>query len=151
MKKTKLLTIILFSAGIYTSCQEESTSTESKSQDKVETNQTETHPDDSISLNDGEKWEVNKEMLPHIENSEEVFTNFQGADYTALSEEMMKHTNSLIQSCTMDGPSHDELHKWLHPHIGLIKELDESKNKAEGSAIYQQLDRSFTEFHKYFE
>lgn len=152
MKKTKLLMIIFLSAGVFTSCKEESTSTESNTQEKVETNQTETHSnDDSISLNNGEKWEVNKEMLPHIEKSEEVFTNFEGDDYTALSEEMMTHTNNLIQSCTMDGPSHDELHKWLHPHIELIKKLGESQDKKEGSTIYQRLEKSFNTFHKYFE
>ncbi len=104
-----------------------------------------------ILLNDGNKWKVNEEMLPHIEKSELVFKNFKEEDYQMLSEEMMKHTNNLIQSCTMDGESHDELHKWLHPHIELIKELGKSSNKEEGSRIYNQLNKSFATFHKFFE
>ena len=101
----------------------------------------------AILLNEGEKWEVNKEMLPHIEKSEAVFDNFEGDDYTALSEEMMKHTNNLIQSCTMEGPSHDELHKWLHPHIELINEL---KQERKGEEAYEDMAVSFEIFHEYF-
>jgi hypothetical protein len=28
----------------------------------------------------------------------------------------------------MDGKSHDELHKWLHPHMALIESLQEAEN-----------------------
>jgi hypothetical protein len=106
---------------------------------------------DVILLNDGKKWKVNEEMLPHIDKSELVFRNFEGEDYQALAEEMMNHTNNLIQSCTMEGKSYDELHKWLHPHIEMIKSLKESKDVAVGNKIYTELNKSFGKFHKYFE
>ncbi len=104
-----------------------------------------------ILLNDGIKWKVNEEMLPHIEKSELVFKSFEEEDYQRLSTDMLKHTNNLIQSCTMEGEAHDELHKWLHPHLELIKELGESSNKEEGRSIYEQLNKSFATFHKFFE
>jgi len=103
--------------------------------------------DTSISLNDGEKWKVNEEMLPHINKSEAIFNSFEGDDYEKLSKDMMTHTNKLIQSCTMDGKSHDELHKWLHPHLELIKALG---NKEEGAEKYAGLKHSFEVFHTYF-
>lgn len=104
----------------------------------------------AISLNNGEKWNVNEEMLPHIEKSEAVFDSFEGKDYSQLSKDMMVHTNNLIQSCTMDGALHDELHKWLHPHLELIKSLERvSPEKAE-KEIIPALEQSFNTFHKYF-
>lgn len=103
-----------------------------------------------ISLNNGEKWKVNEEMLPHIEKSETVFESFEGEDYSQLSKDMMVHTNNLIQSCTMDGASHDELHKWLHPHLELIKSLETvSPEKAE-QEIIPAIEQSFNTFHNYF-
>lgn len=104
-----------------------------------------------ISLNNGEKWKVNEEMLPHIEKSEAVFNDFKGEEYTQLSKEMMMHTNNLIQSCTMDGASHDELHKWLHPHLELLKSLSSVKKQEAEKEIIPAIEKSFNTFHKYFE
>tara|TARA_R100000951_G_scaffold31025_1_gene26641 strand:+ start:836 stop:1345 length:510 start_codon:yes stop_codon:yes gene_type:complete len=104
-----------------------------------------------ISLYNGEKWKVNEEMLPHIKKSEAVFTAFEGKDYKQLSEDMMSHTNNLIQSCTMDGASHDELHKWLHPHIELITSLSEKSDQEVEEEVLPAIEKSFNTFHKYFE
>lgn len=151
MMKTKLFIIGALSAAVFVSCQDEPAATESIDQERIEVNQEEEHSDEaSIALNDGEKWEVNKEMLPHIEKSEEVFNNFEGDDYAALSEEMMKHTNNLIQSCTMEGASHDELHKWLHPHIELIKKLKAIDSQDDAEEVIEDIETSFEVFHHYF-
>jgi len=103
-----------------------------------------------ISLNEGEKWKVNEEMIPHIQKSERVFNEFEGNDYSQLSEDMMKHTNKLIQSCTMDGKSHDELHKWLHPHIELIKKLGSVEDDDKAEKLLKEIEASFEVYHKYF-
>jgi hypothetical protein len=103
-----------------------------------------------ISLNNGEKWNVNEEMLPHIEKSEAAFQAFEGENYDQLSDEMMEHTNNLIQSCTMDGASHDELHKWLHPHLELIKSLRAVSSEKAKEEIIPAIEKSFSTFHKYF-
>ncbi|MGM0478510.1 MAG: hypothetical protein ACQERC_04735 [Bacteroidota bacterium] len=105
----------------------------------------------TISLNDGEKWKVNEEMLPHIQKSEAVFESFEGEDYNQLSKDMMQHTNNLIQSCTMDGDSHDELHKWLHPHLKLLKSLSSADAQKIKEEIIPAIEQSFNTFHKYFE
>ncbi|MEX1190385.1 MAG: hypothetical protein WEA99_00335 [Brumimicrobium sp.] len=104
----------------------------------------------TISLNDGEKWKVNEEMLPHIEKSEAVFNNFEGEDYDQLSKDMMEHTNNLIKSCTMKGASHDELHKWLHPHLELLKSLNSENPQKAKDEIIPAIEKSFNTFHKYF-
>lgn len=123
--------------------------TEKKTVQKEE--QTSKEESSTISLNDGEKWKVNEEMLPHIEKSEVVFEAFEGEDYSQLSKDMMVHTNNLIQSCTMGGASHDELHKWLHPHLELLKSLSTVNSEKAKEEIIPSIEKSFSTFHKYFE
>jgi hypothetical protein len=150
--KRKFFLIGVF-AALMMSCENETQSSHDMehTKDVEHTDEKETNHSEeesvSISLNDGEKWKVNEEMLPHIKKSEAVFNSFEGDDYQKLSKDMMMHTNNLIQSCTMDGKSHDELHKWLHPHLELIKALG---NKGEGAEKYAELKHSFEVFHKYF-
>lgn len=127
--------------------------TDETTEKKTVQNEEQTTKEESskISLNNGEKWKVNEEMLPHIEKSEDDFNDFEGDDYKQLSKDMMKHTNNLIQSCTMDGASHDELHKWLHPHLELLKSLSSVNKQEAEEEIIPAIEKSFNTFHKYFE
>lgn len=107
--------------------------------------------EDQLSLNNGEKWKVNEEMVPHIEKSQKVLENLEGDNFSELAEDMMEHTNKLIKSCAMDGPSHDELHKWLHPHIELIKKLKTEKDQQKAEEIVGEIEESFEVYHEYFQ
>ncbi len=125
---------------------------------------TEEHTDDhhhdaddsseAIELNDGEKWKVNEEMKPFIINGEALVDKFitdKSTDYKKLAKDLKEQNQSLISSCTMDGKSHDELHKWLLPHLELTEELSEAKDENEAIEKIKELKLSFEEFHKYFE
>lgn len=108
----------------------------------------------NINLNNGEKWKVNNEMKPHIKNGSELLIDFvssQDTDYLKLANELKDQNNALIQSCTMDGESHDELHKWLHPHMQLIEELGNAKDFNEAESIIVRLEDSFKIYTEYFE
>jgi len=59
--------------------------------------------------------------------------------------------NQLIKSCTMKGKSHDELHKWLHPHLELVEALEKSANENEAKGIVLKLQKSNEVYHQYFE
>ena len=72
-------------------------------------------------------------------------------DFMALAEDLRAKNTSLIQSCTMKGASHDELHKWLHPHLGLVQALSESADAAEAQNLIVQLDASYETYLTYFE
>jgi hypothetical protein len=75
---------------------------------------------ESIELNNGEKWKVNEEMVPYIIEAEQILKDYidsQSTNFLQLAEQLKDKNKGLIQSCTMKGKSHDELHKWLHPHI----------------------------------
>jgi hypothetical protein len=105
---------------------------------------------ENIRLNNGQKWKVNEEIIEHIALSEDVYESFEGDDYKSLSEELMEHTNNLIQSCKMTGLAHEELHKWLHPHLELIKEIKDATSE-NGEDYLVKLEDSFVDFHSFFE
>lgn len=68
-------------------------------------------PDDSehqaqsnINLNQGEKWQVNAEMKPHIDKGKELLAQYistESQDYQELAENLKAQNNALIKSCTM--------------------------------------------------
>ena len=104
-----------------------------------------------IELNKGEKWQVNAEMIPHVLAGEKLLNDYKGGDYKKLAEQMDEKNTVLIQSCTMDGKSHEELHKWLHPHIELLASLGKAENEQTANAVIEQLKASFKTYHIYFQ
>jgi len=110
--------------------------------------------ENEINLNKGQKWQVNEEMKPHIETAEIFLNDFvsnEKEDYHQLAENLSIHNKTLIKSCTMKGESHDELHKWLHPHMELIDKLEKASNLTEANDIISELQKSFETYHRYFE
>ncbi len=108
---------------------------------------------DALTLNDGEKWEVNEEMRPFIEQGNEILKAYTAAgetDYKGLAEELKDQNSKLISSCTMKGKSHDELHKWLYPHIKLISSLESAENNEEANEVIGKLGTSFKTYQEYF-
>ena len=107
-----------------------------------------------LTLNNGEKWKVNTEMKPHIEKGNEILTAYlvqKNTNYQKLAEDLISQNNSLIKSCTMKGESHDELHKWLNPHMGMIKDLSNANDLKEAELIVTQIEQSFNIYKGYFE
>lgn len=112
------------------------------------------HQKEDIKLNNGEKWVVNSEMKPHIEKGNALLNEFiskQEKDYQNLAESLKEQNNALIKSCTMKGESHDELHKWLHPHIELVDKLSKASTMDEAEVTIAELENSFKVYHDYFQ
>ena len=108
---------------------------------------------DEISLNNESRWLVNEEMKPYVENGRDLVNDYienDKSNYSKLAENLKNENNQLIQSCTMEGTSHDQLHKWLHPHIELVTELSEANNKKEADEIVLELQQSYQVYDKYF-
>ena len=168
-----ILTLGIFSIGLLTSCDNSAETTEAT--DAIENNEqstseSEEHPSgeehpstdhhghshddgEEISLDMGEKWMVNEEMKPFVKQGEEFvyeYSKSKDEDYLSLAENLSEQNKQLISSCTMDGVSHDELHKWLHPHLELTKELKGAQNIDEANHIVEELLASYEEYHKYF-
>jgi len=96
---------------------------------------------------------VNEEMKPFVMKGEELVNSYiqnNHTDYKALAQQLKEQNNKLIKSCTMDGKSHDELHKWLHPHLEIVKALEDEKDATKASEIVLQLQKSYQDYHQYF-
>ncbi len=105
----------------------------------------------TVELNNGEKWTVNPEMTPFILDAEKILNGYSNGNYKELAEQIEAKNQGLIKSCTMDGKSHDELHKWLHPHMGLIESLGDAENEQKANEIIAELKKSFEAYHTYFQ
>ncbi len=131
------------------------TSHENEHSHETVTHQEEHHGDDTtpLELNNGEKWAVNEEMKPYVLKGREIVTAFvqsNGTDYAKLAKDIAEQNDHLIQSCTMKGKSHDELHKWLHPHLELVEELSKTTDVTKAKELVAQLGKSYQEYDKYF-
>ena len=129
-----------------------------KSEDlsEIETHDDHHHDDESeaIELNNGEKWQVNANMITHIRNMENDVVSYakvEQKDYKSLSEKLQSNIDLLTSNCTMKGKAHDELHKWLLPYIDLVKEFSEAKDETEASKHFENIQISFTTFNQYFQ
>ncbi|MCC2589643.1 hypothetical protein [Chryseobacterium sp. MFBS3-17] len=108
---------------------------------------------ESIELNNGEKWLVNEEMKPFVMKGEELVNAYiqdGKTDYKTLAEQLKDQNTQLIRSCTMTGKSHDELHKWLHPHLEIVKTLESETDEAKANQIVLSLQKSYQDYHHYF-
>jgi len=122
----------------------------------IQEKQQETHNETSevIELNNGNKWLINIEMKPFITEGQKLVDAFiknNSTEYAALAKNLQLQNEQLIQSCTMDGKSHDELHKWLHPHLELVKELSATKDASKAKELVAQLQKSYHSFGEFFE
>lgn len=108
----------------------------------------------TIELDNGAKWKVNEEMKPHIAKGEEIlrtYINSKNNDYKLLANEIYDANLQLINSCTMDGKSHEELHKWLHPHLEIVENIRKCKDNKEADKFVKDLEISYKTYHQYFQ
>lgn len=146
---TFILSLILISCG--NTAKEITKDQHSK---EAQISQSDEKENSTIKLNQNEKWLINEEMKPFITDSESILTDYitQGTDdYKALATQLKENNSKLIKSCTMQGESHDELHKWLHPHMDLIAALEKAANIETAQQTVNQLKESFITFNTYFQ
>ncbi|PKR81831.1 hypothetical protein CW751_00380 [Brumimicrobium salinarum] len=164
--KYTVITLGIFTLGLLASCNENTDKVEAQQEqvvDAAEQDQNEKQAADEhdhhhdngeeISLNEGEKWEINEEMEPYVRKGEDYLKEYvksQGEDYEMLAKNIEAQNKELISSCTMKGESHDELHKWLHPHLELTKKLAVATNQEEANDVIKHLLASYDTFHQYF-
>lgn len=133
-----------------------STNEKSNNQTEVAEHNDHHHDDENeaIELNNGEKWQVDANMITHIRNMENdvvSFTQVEQKDYKSLSEKLQSNIDLLTSNCSMKGKAHDELHKWLLPYIDLVKQLSEAKNETEATKQFENIQISFKTFNQYFQ
>lgn len=152
--KNKTLSLIVISLFLF-SC---GNTSKEKSKEETETVTHEEHQHNAeiqtIELNNGEKWNVDTNMITHIRNMENDIISFakvEQKDYKSLSNKLQSNIDLLTSNCTMKGKAHDELHKWLLPYIDLVKELSEAKDETEAAKQFENIQTSFSTFNQYFQ
>jgi hypothetical protein len=93
-------------------------------------------------------------MKPHIEQGRNILSGYVAAnveDHESLAEQLQEQNSKLIRSCTMEGQAHDELHKWLHPHMNLIQKLSKAQNAEAAEDVIGELQTSYKTYDLYFE
>ncbi len=108
---------------------------------------------ESIELNNNERWIVNNEMKPFLKTGSilvDEYTTSGKTDYKDLAFQLKEQNKQLITSCTMKGRSHDELHKWLAPHLKLVADLEKASDDIEAKELVIKLKESYTLYNQYF-
>ncbi len=150
----KKLIVLVCCAALIWSCQHHEKGHSTHEEDGATTHQHDTTNTEVIQLNQGARWLVNAEMKPFVVAGSRLLDDFiaqNGTDYKALAKNLGVENDKLIKSCTMTGKSHDELHKWLHPHLELVKQLAEAKDEAAAHVLVDKLKKSYLLYSEFFE
>jgi PBP1b-binding outer membrane lipoprotein LpoB len=150
MKRLNIL--IVFSIFIFEGC---SNSMNNEQTNNNELSSSHVHEEDvQISLNNGEKWVVDTNMMQHIRAMEFLIENFEQSqdlnNYESLANDLQKGVQLLTSNCTMKGQAHDELHLWLVPYIDLVDSLSEANDMNAAQKQFSELKKSFKLFNTYF-
>lgn len=165
MRKTILTAAIL--ATVFVSCKDQNkteTTVETKAvHEHVEVATHENHAHDvfaldnawmkEIELDNGKKWDANIEttdgvnaMLDYID----AISPTTVAEYHELASKLNDEKNFVIKECTMEGPSHDNLHIFLHPLIDKIAALGKVSTAEQGAAVTETIVENLEAYTEYF-
>lgn len=161
MKKT-ILTAVIISAFLM-SCNETKQKTENS--DTVEATEAvrEHHGEEMVAINNdwvneikldnGKKWDANLETNEGVDKMLSLITSSEKksvADYHTLASELNETKNFVVKECTMEGPSHDNLHVFLHPLIEKIETLGKVSTTDEGAEVTASIKENLDGYYEYF-
>ncbi|MCX7549103.1 hypothetical protein OS188_14190 [Xanthomarina sp. F1114] len=165
MKKTILSFAML--AFILSSCnnKKEEAATEQTIQEPVEVVSHENHDThhassalnndwmNEIQMDNGSQWEANIETTDGVNDMLKLISESKTEtveDYLGLANKLNERKNTLVKECTMTGPSHDNLHVFLHPLIEKIDVLLETKTTEEGATALKSIEDNLNAYTTYF-
>ncbi|MDX1364114.1 MAG: hypothetical protein R3243_07845 [Arenibacter latericius] len=162
MKKTILTTVMI--VALFISCKEiKEKSNTSTNVETTETIHENVHQDNKMVLNnswvneiqlDGDnKWEANIETTEGVESMLGLIkeNNPQTVeDYHQLASKLNDEKNFVVKECTMTGPSHDNLHVFLHPLIEKIDALGKVNSVENGKETIKRIKENLDEYYTYF-
>lgn len=109
---------------------------------------------DEIQLDHGSKWLANAETTLGVSKMLTTLNGFNGGSisaYRTLGNDLNDLKNTVVKECTMTGPSHDNLHVWLHPLIKKIEALQNTDSKASGVEMVQDIEQHLNDYYEFFE
>lgn len=107
----------------------------------------------ALSLNNGEKWIADahtRSVVSEMRQSISRYDNSGSQDYQVLSDTLTNQLNRLVAGCTMEGPAHDELHKWLIPLTESVKHLSASESAPSASNSAREISATLKSFDEFF-
>ncbi|MCF6243244.1 MAG: hypothetical protein L3J74_18145 [Bacteroidales bacterium] len=109
---------------------------------------------DSLKLNNGKKWKLNKESIAAINGVIEKLNNFQSdkvADYNQLGKEIFDGAKTVLLDTRYKGEILNQVHFFFGSIEGDIHALEASSSVDEGKKLIENLKKQFAEFNNYFE
>lgn len=106
-----------------------------------------------IKLDDGKKWGANLETTQGVENMLELLQASDpetAEDYHVLAAGLNDEKDFVVRECTMEGPSHDNLHVFLHPLIKKIDALSKVSSGGEGAEVTSDIKENLEGYYTYF-
>ena len=106
-----------------------------------------------INLDNSKKWDANIETTEGVEKMLKLFKSSDPKtveDYHALASKLNEEKNVLVKKCTMEGPSHDNLHVFLHPLIEKIEALGKVSTVEEGWKVSESVKENLKLYYNYF-
>ncbi len=108
-----------------------------------------------IALVDGKKWHSDKATFEHIQALKRIGSNAksleQAGDFHQLAVQFSKELDNLLNDCTMEGPDHNALHKYLMPLMKKNKMLGQVKSVQRGAHILQKIQSQLEEYQNFFQ
>jgi len=115
---------------------------------------TEAAPDVILRPAGGGRWRIQEDMraeLSRIERDLRAFDEAGNPDPAAFAEALAGGLSRFVALCQMEGPAHEELHKWLIPLLGHSEALSSASGPGEREAILREVRGSLARFHEFFE
>ena len=106
-----------------------------------------------INLDNGNKWDANLETTQGVDKMLSLIKTSDAKtveDYHTLASKLNEDKNVVVKKCTMEGPSHDNLHVFLHPLIEKIEALGKVSTVAEGSEVTASIKENLEAYYEYF-
>jgi len=107
-----------------------------------------------IQIDNGEKWQADattNEGVQKLQNTINLQTVSTLDDYHKLAEQLNDEKNFVVKNCTMKGPSHDNLHIWLHPLIEKIDALLKTEDVDDAEKITVSIKENINAYNTYFQ
>jgi len=108
----------------------------------------------AVGLNNGAKWEADQHTLVMVGDMKSALSDFEKAgekNYHVLADSLTRQLSILVAGCTMKGPAHDELHKWLIPFTENVKNLASAHEASVARGEVDAIEKRLNEFDNFFE
>jgi hypothetical protein len=107
----------------------------------------------ALMLNNGEKWEANKETTAGVANMQaamkQVPAEAKIEDYHKLKVKLEAEFDGIVESCNMTGEAHNQLHNFLLPLRDKFEGLGATDLEA-CKKSYAEIGAQLAEYEKYF-